>query len=375
MRMPRNQSLKQILVDTRQIWDHDGTRAAVRQNLWKIINCGTPSLGAECYASGAEHLVVYHTCKSRFCPSCGYRATEFWREELEATLPDIHYVGINFTMPSVLWPIFQQNRHLFNDLPAIAASALRHWAQTKYGVSMFLIVVPQTFGGMLNFNPHLHMLVSAGGLQESNNRWISAMQFNESEIMEMWRLALVSYLWVVGRAGAARSPLRTGQLNKVLGEQAKRNWVIYVSPFMSKKKYFGYAGRYSRRAPIPLSKILEISDREVRFEAKDTRGRRVVQLVWPKEMFVRTLAQHVADHYRHAVRYFGLLAPRSQRRTSAALFALLKQAKRSRPVRLSWADSLQKDFGVTPLIDSHGHPMFRVGRQKPVRPDEPTMAA
>jgi len=362
----KNQLLKQILADTREYWDHDGTRSAVREGFLKIMDCGTLALGAEVYASETERLLVYHTCKSRACPSCGYRATGLWQDELEAALPEVSYVGINFTMPSVFWPIFQQNRHLLNDLPAIGASAIRRWVENKYGVSVLLIVVPQTFGGLLNFNPHLHMLVSAGGFQELESRWIGTLQFDKRELMQMWRLALIAYLWVVLQARALKSDLSTEQLKKVLEEQYRRQWIIYISPFMSKAKFLRYAGRYIRRPPIPLNHIAKITDQEVRFLAKDTRAKRMVELLWPKEMFVDTLGEHVPDRYRHAMRYFGLLAPRSKRRTSAALFALLKQEKRPRPARLSWADSLGRDFGVNPLVDRGGRLMYWTGRLSPV---------
>src|ERR1700679_19315 len=129
-----------------------------------------------------------------------YRATVLWQAELEASLPDICYVGTNFTIPSFFRPLLEQNRDLLNDLPAVGASVIRRWAESKYGAAVFLIVVPQTFGGFLNFNPHLHMLVSAGGLQESEGRWLPRLHFkergHERDLMEMWRLALSSYLWV-----------------------------------------------------------------------------------------------------------------------------------------------------------------------------------
>jgi hypothetical protein len=364
--MLRNRLLQQILADTQAYWDHGGTRPAVRENLWKTMYCGTPALGAEVYASETERLLVFHTCKSRACPSCGYRATEWWQEELKALLPDVSYVGINFTMPSQFWPILQQNRHLLNDLPVIGASAIQRWVESKFGVRVLLIVVPQTFGGLLNFNPHLHMLVSAGGFQESASIWIP-LHFDKRELMEMWRLALTAYLWVALRSGAMRSDLGTEQLKRVLQEQYRRPWIIYISPHMSKAKFLRYAGRYVRRPPIPLNHILKITNREVRFLAKDTRAKRRVELVWPKEMFVAALAQHLPDRYLHAMRYFGLLAPRSKRRTFAALLVLLKQEKRLRPARLGWADSLWRDFRVSPLVDRSGEPMLWVGRREPMR--------
>jgi hypothetical protein len=84
------------------------------------------------------------------------------------------------------------------------------------------------------------------------------------------------------------------------------------------------------------------------------------------EEFVATLSEHVPDHYRHAIRYFGLLAPGSKHQTSAALFTLLGQEKRPRPSRLSWANSLRKHFGVDPLVDSGGRSMHWIGRTDPV---------
>ena len=109
--------------------------------------------------------------------------------------------------------------------PCNRASAIQRWVENKYGVSVLLIVVPQTFGGLLNFNPHLHMLVSAGGFQESECRWIP-LRFDKRELMQMWRLALIAYLWVVLRVRAPRSAVGTEPLRRSLEEQYKREWII-----------------------------------------------------------------------------------------------------------------------------------------------------
>jgi hypothetical protein len=67
-------------------------------------------------------------------------------------------------MPSDLWSIFKDNRHLLHDLPAVGAAMIQQWAKVKHGASPVVPVVPHTFGGDLKFNTHLHTLVSAGGL-------------------------------------------------------------------------------------------------------------------------------------------------------------------------------------------------------------------
>ena len=73
--------------------------------------------------------------------------------------------------------------------------------------------------------------------------------------------------------------------------------------------------------------------------------------------FLATLADHVPDRYRHNIRYFGLLAPRTKARTHDTVFALLGQERRGKPWRLSWAASIRKSFGVDPLLDGQGDRM------------------
>jgi hypothetical protein len=110
-----------------------------------------------------------------------------------------------------------------------------------------------------------------------------------------------------------------------------------------------WPSRYVRRPPIAQHRFIEITDQDVVFWTKDLRLKKKVETRYSITEFVATLADHVPDRYCHAIRYFGLLAPSSKRKTSAALFALLGQAQRHRPQRLSWAYSLQKHFGFDPL--------------------------
>src|SRR5258708_25255910 len=214
--MPDKHPLRSILIASRDSWDRAETPPAIRENFLKIIQCGTSALGAEVYASETERKLVYHTCKSRFCPSCGHRATLLWQEEMDASLPDIPYVNVNFTMPCELWPIFRQNRRLWHDLPAVAAAAIQHWLNAKHGARVLLVVGTQTFGGLLTFHPHLHVLVSAGGLQESEVRWISQLRFDKRELMRSWRYAVTAYLARAREACLIRSNASSDEIRELL---------------------------------------------------------------------------------------------------------------------------------------------------------------
>ena len=83
--------------------------------------------------------------------------------------------------------------------------------------------------------------------------------------------------------------------------------------------------------------------------------------------FLAALADHVPDRYRHNIRYFGLLSPRSKGRTHDTVFALLGQERRGKPWRLSWAALIKKSFGVDPLLDGQGNRMRWRERLEPIR--------
>ncbi|HZR31197.1 MAG TPA: transposase [Terriglobales bacterium] len=360
--------IKQILVATRGYWDRDETRPAVRENFRKIIECGTLILGAEVYALEDNEKIVPHTCKSKACPSCGHRATKFWQRDQWAALPDIPYAGVVLTMPNVLWPIFQQNRHLLHDLPALGAAVIQQWVKATNGVRVLLMVVPHTFGSHLNFNSHLHILVSAGGLKEAEGRWLAGLHFDRNALMQMWRFAVITYLRGAQKAGVLRTNLPVEDLSKILQTQYERWWSIKIDRFHSKLHFLQYAGRYVRRLPIAQRRFLKITGGEVEFWTKDRRLKRRVITRYSIEGFVAALAEQVPNRYQHSIRYFGLLAPGAKRRTSAALFTFLGQQKRPRPRRLSWRNSLRKYFAVDPLIDSTGKPMRWIRRLSPVTP-------
>jgi hypothetical protein len=79
--------LKEILVLSRKDWDRDDMRADVRQAFQKVLDCRTEALGAEVFGSREEERTVFHTCKSRACPSCGRRATLLWHESNGGNCP------------------------------------------------------------------------------------------------------------------------------------------------------------------------------------------------------------------------------------------------------------------------------------------------
>ena len=362
-------TIKQILADNRSLWDNAQTTPSVRENFQKVIDCRTSALGAEIYASdNGERKSFPHTCKSRACSSCGQRATLTWQREVASMLPDIPSAGVCLTMHADFWPILQQNRHLLNDLPAIGAGVLQDWAEEKYGARVIILVVRHTFGAHLNFNSHLHILVSTVGLHKANNRLVEEIRFPRDAIMRRWRYALLDYLKLALESGQLSARLSRPELTKLFGEHRDRWWSAKVDYFNSKGAFLRYISRYLRRPPLAEYRLFSSgNNHEVCFLTKDKKlGRTTTTTRTPRE-FITRLTEQVPDRYRHGVRYFGLLAPQSIRKSYEVFLALLGQRKPPPPKRIRWATSIQETFGQDPLLDSDGQRMHWAGRIAPAK--------
>jgi hypothetical protein len=168
-------------------------------------------------------------------------------------------------MPNVLWAHFAGDRQLLIDVAALAASVIRRWVYASYGVVPLIMVIPHTFGRRLNFHPHLHILVSAGGLDKRKNRWINFQYFDKYVLMYWWRFAISRYLAAVVGANDKES----GELNETFNRQSKRPWNIHIKRFSSKSHFLRYAGRYLRRPPIANHRIISVTDDHVEYWAND----------------------------------------------------------------------------------------------------------
>jgi Putative transposase/Transposase zinc-binding domain len=357
--------LKTILFQGRQYWDRDQMRPAARRIFDKAMRCRTAELGAEVYSSENQELILYHTCKSRACPSCGYRANVQWLRERWAALPDALYKGITFTMPDLLWPFFRDNPSLARALPALAAEVIRARVGVRHGLRVGVIAILHTFNGRLEFNSHVHTMVTGGGLRGSQDIWAPRVYYDRDRLMKAWQKAVIGLLRAALRAGQLRTELTADEMGDLLTHLERCWWSIKIQTFEDKWHFLQYAGRYVRRPPIAQRRITWIGERTVRFWYKDKKLRRRLEVQCSLEEFIDRWAQHIPERYQHAVRSFGLFAPRALGQTSAAIFTLLGQTRRQRPKPRPWADSIKRDFGHDPLLDRKGTRMRWTARLKP----------
>jgi hypothetical protein len=359
-----NEPLKGILEKTRLYWDHDGTPAHVREAFRKVLQCRTPALGAEVFASENGELIVYHTCKSRACPSCGFWATKRWIPERLAALPPVRYVGITFSMPDVLWRVFHDNRALADALPDLAANSINSLITAKHGLRTGVIAFLHTFNGELKFNSHVHTMATAGGWKTSSGSWVSSVYYHPDILMRLWRRAVLGLLRTALDSGKLRTEMTVEEAEAMLTEQ-ERWWSVKIQSIDSTEHFFQYSGRYARRPVIAQRRLTYVDKQIVRFWTKDKYSGEIVPIRRTLEEFIDLWAQHIPKRYRHAVRYFGLFAPRSVNRMFDRIFSSIGCKRQPRPASPRWAESLKQMTGRDPRRDSTGQQMRWARHLKP----------
>ena len=147
------------------------------QVLEALTLCRTAALGGHmdvCQTCGYQRP-SYNSCRNRHCPKCQYSAQLQWLEQRKQRILPVHHFHVVFTLPSALRPLVQHNRRaLFALLFETASGALmdlgrdNRWLGAQIGISAVL----HSWSRDLNFHPHLHCVVTGGGL-DTNGHWVA----------------------------------------------------------------------------------------------------------------------------------------------------------------------------------------------------------
>ena len=185
-------------------------------------------------------------------------------------------------------------------------------------------------------------------------------------LMRLWRGAVLDLLRTALHAGRLRTTMTVSEMEAMLTEQ-EHWWNVKIQSLDSVEHFFQYGGRYARSPAIAQSRITDLNlDKEtVRFSAKDKYSGKRIQIRCSLEKLIDLWAQHIFKRYRHAVRYFGLFAPRAINQMFDQIFGAIGCKRQPRPAPPRWAESLKEMTGRDPLLDSRGQQMHSVRRLAP----------
>ena len=311
------------------------------ENIVKILSCGNFIKGYRtlcCSNPECGHIKhITQACNSRFCPTCGKRATDQWVEKQKAVLPVAEYQHITFTIPKQLWGFFRQHRELFNQLVKAAIDAVLKLAKRrKITVGIFLAI--HSFGRDLQWHPHIHLSVTMGGL-DKNNLW-KAIRFSKKALMRIWKYNVISALRDATKAGLIHAS------NHLLNQQYNRIWIVHCAkPTTNAYHTVSYIGRYLKRPPLSLSRLKHYDGKEVSFNYFNHRMKRYEKKTYSTDEFITRFTQHIPPKNFRMIRYAGFLANRVRNQKLPIIYEQLDQEPKT-PITVRWAVALKKAFGL-----------------------------
>ncbi|MCF6777898.1 transposase zinc-binding domain-containing protein, partial [Thiotrichales bacterium 19X7-9] len=167
-------------------------RPVVVENVIKLMSCGLRVRGFKTYCCSNNQCTHTKTvtfgCKSRFCPTCGKKATDIWINKQQNIMPKIPFQHITFTMPDKLWPLFKEDPKLLNQLPKLAADVIQKIAKNR-NIKVGIFVAVHTFGRDLQWHVHIHLSVSMAGL--TSKRQYKEIKFSKKQVEPMWRYRVI----------------------------------------------------------------------------------------------------------------------------------------------------------------------------------------
>ncbi len=311
-----------------------------------ILNCRTAALGGQVWRCDTcdTEMFSYHSCSNRSCPKCHTAQIQKWLEHRQAEMLPVPYFHITVTVPAELREVLRANqRDGYGVLMQATAAAIIELARDpRYvGGTVAVLAVLHTWTQQLNFHPHVHCLVSGGGISGDANTWHSARRKFLLPIKALAKLV----------RGKFRALLHRKRPDLVIAEAIWRvPWILHVTAWGNgEQAVLDYLARYVFRIALTNARIVGLDEKTVTIQYKDRKTSRARTCRLSGEEFMRRFLQHVLPRGFHKVRYFGLWHP-AQRHNAARVRQMLQLQV---PPKLEPA----QDPVDTPLVPADAEPV------------------
>ena len=271
-----------------------------------MISCGDPSFGGALYGCtecGKLKFVPFR-CKSRFCPSCGTMYSIDRTTAMSCKIINVNHrhcvllLTMNFatSLPkTVLYSVYFLL--LFKKL---SWDCFIKIAKLSFFTPGFICVL-HTFGRDLKWNPHIHCLVSEGGVGNSG-KWRAKTHFNYTFLRNAFRTVLLNLMQQ--KLGPSFKGVKASCYRK-----HKHGFYVHAKPNKCKpKQTLKYIGRYLGRPVIATSRIIYYDGDFVTFKYNRHEDNMLVIEKLPVLDFIKRLIRHIPEKHFKMVRYYGIYA-------------------------------------------------------------------
>jgi hypothetical protein len=314
-----------------------------------VERCRTAALGGhveQCPECGFRR-VMYNSCRNRHCPTCQTGARERWLYERKQEVLPVVYYHIVFTVPCELNDLMLRNKRVCYDLlfRAAAETLLELCRDPKHmGGRPGILAILHTWGQTLTDHPHLHCLVTGGGISNDGERWVSPRRTNEKRsffihvnvISALFKGKFTAFLDEACKEGKLNFCGRIDRLQKEGAFTAfkkslyAKEWVTYCRDvYRRPEQVIDYLGRYTHRVAVSNHRIVSVDDGAPAFSYRDYQDKeRRKQMTLSAEEFIRRFLLHVLPHGYYRIRYYGLFSNRNRKKNLDWCRRLLKAVRR-----------------------------------------------
>ncbi|MEK7376720.1 MAG: transposase [Candidatus Margulisiibacteriota bacterium] len=340
-------------------------RKAVHRNIWKLLNCKTVWMGLQIYQCEDHHdivRVVPCTCKSRFCPSCGYKANLIWLDQLLKRILPCDYQHLIFTLPYELRDLAKSNRRLiFNLMARTLYRTIKQFINKQKGLGYVpgAAAILHTFGKRLKWHVHYHVLITAGGMKDG--KWVNNSYLNENYLKKAWKVKMLAGIRKLFREGKLKNAVGRypGQtFLQMLSEIYGKNWYVWVDEVRGDGIVaFTYIGRYCKRACVSQKGIVDYKKGKIVVWKELSKKKPPVPDICANRAstneFLDLLITHIPDTYDHQVHYYGLYSSRNKKILYKQAMRIFKKkittAKVKSVIASGWNNLMKLFHDVEPL--------------------------
>jgi hypothetical protein len=327
--------------------------------LQRIKTCRTAALGYhvyQCAGDGCGHIKYqYHSCRDRHCPNCGAIKKQEWIEARSRELLPVKYYHVVFTLPHELNSLVMGHRKiLFKLLFDASAQTLLTFAkdQKHLGALPGIISVLHTWGQQLSFHPHIHCIVSGGGIA-GDKGWKNAMNNNRSFLFPVKAMSIVyraKFLQALQGMISKGEVVVTQDDKQLMHLLYQKDWVVYAkAPFGGPHAVIEYLARYTHKVAISNHRIQSINNEAgtVTFNYKDyADGGLQKQMTLTAIEFIRRFEQHILPERFTKIRTYGYLSNRNRHQRINDILKKMKLPLHQRLVKIPLQIRLLEQFGI-----------------------------
>lgn len=325
-------------------------RPVVLKEVDKMISCGTSELGYSLYECPdcGELKFSYHTCKSRFCPSCGNKYVKKRADSILQKCYNCKHRHIVFTISDFLWDIFRIDRNLIDLIFQAASQTVLSWFKDQSKKENYIpgmIAVLHTYGRDMKWNPHIHAIITEGAM--GNYNIFKKFEFiSYDALRKRFQTILLDLL----EKKIGKKKFRN--LKNKIYQKSDKGFYVYAEKKDNKngstKDMIEYAVRYSGKPAMAESRILDYDGEFITFWYQRHEDNKIVKETIHVYDFFKRLIIHIPEENFKTVRYYGIYS-KKHKFHDKMIMLLNSHTKKLREQLSTWRMMIFNDFGVDPL--------------------------